>query len=67
MSGKLYTDEMKFYYFTESKTTQKFCTADGITDRHGWRKAVRENREGRRNVEGQKCEVKQLGRSRDQG
>lgn len=67
MSGKLYTDEMKFYYFTSSKATQKFCTADGITDRYGWREAVTESKKGKRNAEEEKQEVKRLGRSKDQG
>lgn len=51
MSGKLYAAEMKVYYFTESKTTRKFCTADGITDRHGWREAGTESKKGKKNAE----------------
>lgn len=43
---------MKFYYFTESKTTQKFCTADGkpiaIDRGKQWQK-VRKEREMEKN------------------
>lgn len=48
MSGELYTDEMKFYYFTSSEATQTFCTADGITDHHGWRRAATESEKGKK-------------------